>query len=352
LRKRICACALLFAFAFSWGVKGQAISLSAASAVLIDGVTGRILYENNAHEPRLIASITKIMTAVTALEHCDLNREYTVIADDWAEGSSMYLKPGEVLTLEQLLYGLLLASGNDAALAVARCVSGSVEPFVSLMNDTARRLSMENTSFANPNGLDAENHRSSAYDMAKLTAYAMKNETFRRIVSTKSITIGERTLTNHNKLLALYDGCIGVKTGYTKAAGRTLVSAAERNGQLLIAVTLRDGNDWQDHMALFDYGFAEYPRTCLISAGEQVGSAAVRGSFLLAVPVVASRSFACALGEREKAEVRYDYYKSVTAPIPAGAVIGKAVFLIDGEEAGQIELVCGANVSAHMRREE
>ena len=226
--------------------RAEALTTSAASAVLIEQESGRVLYAQNADEERLIASITKIMTAVTALEHGKLQQEYTVTAADMAEGSSMYLKPGDRLRLEELLYGLMLASGNDAALAVAHCVSGGVEDFVELMNDTAQRLGMTHSHFANPNGLDAPEHYSSAADMAVLTAYALKNNDFRRIVSTASVTVGERYLVNHNKLLRLCEGCIGVKTGFTKAAGRTLVSAAARGGMTLVCVTLNDGNDWND----------------------------------------------------------------------------------------------------------
>ena len=214
-------CGILAASVFTFNA--FAISTSAASAVLIEQESGRVLYTQNADEERLIASITKIMTAVVAIEHGDLRAEYTVTWDDMAEGSSMYLAPGDVLTLEELLYGLMLSSGNDAALAVAHCVAGEVDAFVALMNEMAQRLAMSHSHFANPNGLDAEGHYASAADMARLTAYALENQVFRRIVSTASITIGERYLTNHNKLLRLYDGCLGVKTGYTQAAGRTLV---------------------------------------------------------------------------------------------------------------------------------
>ena len=167
----------------------------------------------------------------------------------------MYLRAGEKLTLEELLYGLLLCSGNDAALAVTEC-AGGLEPFVALMNEKAAALGMKDTSFANPNGLDDENHYSTARDMAVLAAYAAEDPTFRRICSTKTATVGGRSMTNHNKLLRQIEGCIGMKTGYTKAAGRTLVSCAERQGRRLVAVTLCDGNDWADHKALYDLGFA------------------------------------------------------------------------------------------------
>ena len=167
----------------------------------------------------------------------------------------MYLKPGETVTVEELLYGLMLCSGNDAALALADCCGG-LEVFVQAMNEKAAALGMKETSFANPNGLDDEDHYSTAYDMALLAAYAAENPTFRRICSTRTATVGGRTMTNHNKLLTQVEGCIGMKTGYTKAAGRTLVSCAERQGRRLVAVTLCDGNDWADHKALYDLGFA------------------------------------------------------------------------------------------------
>ena len=164
------------------------------------------------------------------------------------------LKPGDRATVEELLYGLLLCSGNDAALALAdHC--GGLERFVAEMNRKAAELGMTGTSFANPNGLDQEGHYSTARDMARLAACAVKNETLVRLCSTRSVTVGGRTMTNHNRLLRSIDGCIGLKTGYTRAAGRTLVSCVRRNGRTLVAVTLQDGNDWADHAALYEFGF-------------------------------------------------------------------------------------------------
>ena len=159
--------------------------------------------------------------------------------------------------METMLYGLLLASGNDAALAIAEHCCGSVEAFVGRMNEKAAALGLADTSFANPNGLDAQGHYSTARDMAVLTAHAMEHPTFARIASTSSAVVGGRTLTNHNKLLTSVDGCIGGKTGYTSKAGRTLVSCAERGGVRLVAVTLHDGDDWRDHAALYEYGFSQ-----------------------------------------------------------------------------------------------
>ena len=202
-------------------------STSAASAILIDGGSGRVLYAQNADEERPIASITKLMTALVAVERHPELSDVVTIRPEWTgiEGSSMYLKAGEQLTLEALLYGLLLVSGNDAA---------------------------EHSRFTNPSGLNEEGHYSTAADMARLARAVLEHETLARIVSTRSVSVAGRSLTNHNKLLWQYEGCTGLKTGYTEAAGRTLVSSAERDGQTLIAVTLNDRNDWADHAALFD----------------------------------------------------------------------------------------------------
>ena len=346
--RKLCCLLLAGLLAGQCALSASAVSTSAVSAILLDGNSGRVLYAQNADEPRLIASITKIMTAVVALEKGELDQVCQVQPADQAEGSSMYLKAGERVTLEELLYGLMLPSGNDAALAIARCVSGSVEAFVAEMNGKAEELGMAHTSFANPNGLDAEDHYSTARDMAVLTAYAMNNPTFRRIVSTSSITIGERTLSNHNRLLKEYEGCIGVKTGYTKAAGRTLVSAAERDGQLLIAVTLSDGNDWQDHRDLLDYGFSAYPGTAVFSAGEQLGLVKIRGSDILQAPIVAAEGFSYPLAQGEAPEVTLACYGEITAPVPEGAVIGEAVIRLDGQEIGRVPVACGADVAVKM----
>ena len=234
----------------------DSVGTSAGAAVLMDADTGEVLYEHRADERRLIASTTKIMTALVALDCARLQDTVEVTAGHMVEGSSMYLQPGETVTVEELLYGLLLCSGNDAALCLAdHC--GGLDAFVERMNEKARALGMVNTSFENPNGLDGENHYSTARDMAILAAYAVNDPTFVRFCSTTSVTVGDRTMSNHNKLLKKLPGCIGLKTGYTNAAGRTLVSCCVRDGRRLVAVTLNDGNDWADHAALYDWGFGE-----------------------------------------------------------------------------------------------
>ena len=232
----------------------EALEVSATAAVLMDADMGQVLYEKNGDRQMLIASTTKIMTALVVLEHAAPDDVITVTPDHMAEGSSMYLRAGETVRVEELLYGLLLCSGNDAALALTEC-AGGLTPFVALMNEKAAALGMARTSFANPNGLDADGHYSTARDMAVLAAAAVENPTFRRICSSRSVTIGQRTMENHNRLLRQMEGCVGLKTGYTQAAGRTLVSCTEREGCRLVAVTLQDGNDWADHAALYDYGF-------------------------------------------------------------------------------------------------
>ena len=231
--------------------------VSAKSAALLDGTTGECLYEKNGDQRALIASTTKIMTGLLVCEAEDLDRTVTVPETAaGTEGSSMYLKSGETLTRCELLYGMMLHSGNDAALTLAISVSGSEAAFVRQMNRRACALNLTQTHFANPHGLDSGENYSTALDLARLAQAALQNEQFRAVVSTKTITCAGRTLTNHNKLLWRYDGCIGVKTGYTRHAGRILVSAAERGGRMLIAVTISDPDDWRDHVSLLDYGFA------------------------------------------------------------------------------------------------
>ena len=246
-----------------------AVSDLASAAILMCADSGDVLYEHNSHERRAIASITKIMTAVIALEQpVDKNVKFSL--DMAAEGTSMYLKEGEVLTLTELTKGMMTVSGNDAANAIAVAVAGSKEKFSVLMNEKAKQLGMKDTHFVTPSGLDDEKHYSTAYDMSVLCRYAMNNPKFRDIVSQKSIRVSyvyperkTQLCINHNRLLSIYDDCVGIKTGYTSKAGRTLTSCAERNGIRLIAVTLNDRNDWNDHKSLYDYGFSCVERKSL-----------------------------------------------------------------------------------------
>ena len=346
LLRRLAALGIALAALFSlFPCQTHAVSTSASSAILMDVDSGRVLYEQNADAKMLIASTTKILTALVAIREGDLNDVVTVSREAaYTEGSSMYLKVGEKLTLETLLYGLLLCSGNDAAVAIAEHISGSQEDFAKLMNATAREIGMEHSSFANPNGLDHEDHYSTARDMARLACAAVENETLVRMASTRSVTIGGRTMTNHNKLLNQIEGCIGLKTGYTMAAGRTLVSCVERNGQRLVAVTLQDGNDWADHAALYDYGFSAYPaRTCAVR-GQALTQAPVSGGVSPTVPLIAGAGFCYPAAETERLTTRICLDEPLRAPISAGKTVGAAVFCLNGTEIGRVPLVAGRTV--------
>lgn len=311
---------------------------SAKSTILMDADTGRILYAKNADCKSLIASTTKIMTAIVVLEHCDLDAEYEIPPEATGiEGSSIYLKAGERLTIRELLYGMMLHSGNDAAIALALACSDSIPEFVDLMNLKAQQLGLHQTHFENPNGLDGEAHFSSAADLAKMTQYALKNADFEQIVSTKSIRIGERSLSNHNKLLWSLDGAIGVKTGYTRAAGRILVSAAERDGRRLIAVTICDGNDWQDHKSLYEYGFSQYPERKVITAGECVGWVdCMDGSRAF---LTAGEDISCHAYENDNVRVSVLYPRICFSPGAAGTPAGFGTVYIGEREIGTVKLL-------------
>ena len=326
-----------------------AVSTSATSAVLMDVDSGRVLYAQNENARMLIASTTKIMTALVAIENGSLSDVITVKREETlVEGTSMYLREGEKLTLETLLYGLLLSSGNDAARVIADAVGGSREKFVAMMNEKAASLGMTGSSFANPNGLDDENHYSTALDMAKLACAAMENETLVRIASTKSVTIGGRTMTNHNKLLTYMDGCIGLKTGYTRAAGRTLVSCAVQNEQRLVAVTLQDGNDWVDHQQLYEYGFSAYPAQRVVTIGETMATLPLRQSVVDAIPLIAEHSLSWPVGSGETLSVELEIPEELKAPVTAGMKAGEAVVYLDGREIGRVKLLCGADAAVAL----
>lgn len=250
-----------------------AIETSATSAILMDTDSNTILYEKNIHDKRSVASISKIMTCVIAIESGKLDDMVTIGEEiKKAYGSGIYIQVGEKLTLRDLLYGLMLRSGNDAALAIAHYVGGDVETFVSMMNKKAKEIKMTDTIFNNPSGLDEEKgNYSTAYDMALLTSYAVKLDEYRKITGTKKYTLKTNkntySWTNKNKLLSRYKYTTGGKTGYTEIAKRTLVTTASKDNTNLVVVTLNDGNDWQDHQNLFEYGFNNYTTIKLISKG-------------------------------------------------------------------------------------
>ena len=327
------------------------LSLHSLSAVLLDGDSGRVLYGRDMDTPRPMASTTKIMTCLIALEHSELTEQVTVKREHLREGSSMYLLEGETLTMEELLYGLMLPSGNDAAECIAAHCGGSggSAQFVRWMNEKAKALGMKHTSFANPSGLDEMGHSSCALDMARLAAYAMQNPTFARIVSTRTASVGTRTMTNHNKLLASYSGCVGLKTGYTGDAGRTLVTCAERGGMRMIAVTLHDGSDWADHAALYDYGFSAYALSSGAKKGEAYGSVSVDGQ---SVSAVAAESFRYPTVENEALSVRAELPQTVSAPVRKGQTFGTLVISCGETEVGRVDLVSARSVQAQETKSE
>ncbi len=325
------------------------IATSAGSAVLLDasGSEVRTLWAQNADERRGPASTTKIMTALVAAEQMPLSAKVTVTKESVGiEGSSVYLTEGEVFTLEELLCCTLLESANDAATAVAIAVSGSVEDFAVLMNEKCAELGLKDTHFTNPHGLDHDEHYTTARELGMIAAAALENEALRKIFSTYKMTVaapdgGVRLLINHNRLLKSIEGCVGVKTGYTKSNGRCLVSAAERNGLRLIAVTLNDGNDWHDHTVMLEAGFAAYERVSLcefanialpeitVTEGEQ---SSVRTQFANDVYVTLPKNGA-------KITCRIESTPSLPAPVMRGQSAGEVIFLCDGEEVARVKLV-------------
>lgn len=310
-------------------------NISAVSAIVIEAQTGTVLYEKNADERRAMASTTKIMTALLTIEAGDLDREFTV--DPLAimvEGTSMGLREGDRVSRRDLLYGILLPSGNDAANAAAVSVSGSISAFVKLMNEKAQQLGLTDTHFVTPSGLDADGHYTTARELAKLTAYAMRDETFREVVSCRSaqVEFGNppymRTLYNSNKMLARYDGAVGVKTGFTDNARRCLVSAAERDGAMLIAVTLNAGDDWNDHTKMLDYGFTQVSAVPLdVSCDSRVAAAGTGES----VGVYAhADTLALTAQQRGRLQRRVLLPGFVYGGIEKGCRLGEIQFILDG----------------------
>lgn len=320
--------------------------IGARAAILINADTGEVLYERNADERMLIASTTKIMTALVVLENCGLDELVEIDSRSaGTEGSSMYLRSGETYTVEELLYGLMLASGNDAASALAIHAAGDIESFAELMNEKAEELGMAGTHFANPHGLDAEGHYSTARDMALLGACAMENEDFARIVSTKSVTVHGSEIYNHNKLLGMYSGCTGIKTGYTMAAGRTLVSCAERDGARYVCVTLDDRQDWDDHAALYDWAFENYEYVKVVDSDTTYRVNAVNGGTLYAGARAESDGYAL-LPKGAEYELSLELPPFVVCPVRAGETAGRVIVTSEGETVCELRLVYEADMPA------
>lgn len=329
------------------------LSVSAKAAVLIDASDGSILYSKNAGERLPMASTTKIMTAIVAIEKGDLERTYEIPQGAvGVEGSSIYLYAGERQSLGNLVYALMLESANDAAAAIAIIVGGSVEGFAEMMNKKAHELGLNDTHFDNPHGLDSAEHYTTAYDLAKISAYALKNNTFRDIASTRRATIplngteGIRLLINHNKMLRYYEGAVGVKTGFTRKSGRCLVSAAERRGLTLVAVTLNAPNDWSDHTRMLDFGFNHYVRLSLEEKGGHRMTIPVTGGDGEWVLLTNTEEIAVTL-PKDHGDISFvvEAPRFLYAPVKIGDVVGSIVYYSDGEVIGQspLEAVTGVN---------
>lgn len=335
LSAAVLACALMESAA---AMAAEPPSVSAASMCLVEASSGRMLAQKDADTPQLIASTTKIMTALIVLESCDPD-SVVVIRPEWTgiEGSSMYLVPEQRLTIRELLFGLMLASGNDAATALACITAGSVEAFAERMNERARALGCRNTCFENPHGLDGEGHRVSAADLARITREALKDPLFREIVSSKSAAAGGRTYTNHNRLLGTCDGVFGVKTGYTEAAGRTLVTCCERNGMTLICVTLNDPDDWRDHAALYDWAYDAYHSSDIPDLPEE-WTLPVIGGTALTVTVSPAEELTVFDAGDDIVETEIFLPKFVYAGIRAGESAGQVIVYVNGTRYASAEL--------------
>ena len=327
--------------------------ISASSAVLMDASSGAILASLSPDKRMPMASTTKIMTALVALESCELSK--TVEIPQGAvgvEGSSIYLYAGEKLTMEDLIYAMLLESANDAAAAIAIEIGGSIENFADIMNSKAESLGLKNTHFTNPHGLDDAEHYTTARELGIIACEAMKNEKFAEIVSTYKKTIplneteGIRLLINHNKLLKNYDGAIGIKTGYTKKSGRCLVSAAERDGLKLICVTLSAPDDWNDHKALLDYGFKNYESSVICKAGEIEKLLPIINGDKEYVTVTNIEEVRMTLPKSAaNLECKVEIRNFEFAPIVKGEKLGRLLFSFDGVILCEVPLVAKYEVS-------
>lgn len=323
-------------------------AISAKSYIVTEMTTGKVLYEGNARTRLPMASTTKIMTALCAIENGNMDSQVRI--SDKAigvEGSSMYLEKGETITLRNLLYGLMLNSGNDAAVAVAIHISGDVEEFVKCMNKTAQRIGAKDTNFTNPNGLPDDNHYTTAYDLNLITRYAMEYDEFRKIVSTTEKTVPwstkeyDRTLKNHNKLLKMYEGATGVKTGFTKKAGRCLVSSAMRDGIEVVCVTLNAPDDWNDHMSLMDKSFERLERKKIFSKDDYIATVTVKDSEEKAVGLIAKNDIYAVIidGKMPEFNIQTQIPSYINAPVGFEDVSGKLT-VYDGENiVGETDLV-------------
>lgn len=322
--------------------------LSAQSYILMEKQTGKVVFEKNAYQKMKMASTTKIMTGILALE---MGKPDDIVKVSeraaYVEGSSMYLAPNEQIRLIDLIYGLMLNSGNDAATAIAEHLCKSEAEFAKQMTKKAVEIGANNTSFENPSGLDGDNHYTTAYDLALITRYALKNDAFAEIVKTKKKVIpwqGKafgKTLVNHNKLLSMYEGCDGVKTGFTKKSGRTLVCSATRGGISLICVTLNAPNDWQDHTKLFDYAFSRLKLNKIIEKGQIMKTVSVTKGYVDKTSLIANDDLFLPIEANEFDKLSYEINapQNIIPPVLNNEKIGEALIYYDKKFIKKIDLV-------------
>lgn len=324
------------------------------SAVVIDQRTDRILYAKNIDEEKAMASTTKIMTAIVAIENGDLD-DIVTISENAAgiEGSSIYLEEGEQLTLKELLYGLMLRSGNDAAYAIGEHIGGgNIENFIDMMNRKAEEVNANNTHFTNPHGLDHEKHYTTARDLAKITSNAMENKTFKKIVSTKKTTISwpnhewNRSLQNKNKMLWNYNGGNGVKTGYTSKAGKCLVSSALQNDMQLISVVLKANDIWKESSDILDYSFEKYNPYTIVKKDDYLQSISVENGGKDRIKTYSSKDIIIPVseGELDELDIRIDLPKKIEAPVIKEQIIGKLEIFIHGEKIDSTDIYVKENI--------
>lgn len=324
------------------------LNVSARSACLIEAESGRVLYSKNAEARMPMASTTKIMTALVAIDHGPTLDTVIRIPRSavGVEGSSIYLAEGELITFEVLLYALLLSSANDAAVAISYAVCGSLEGFVALMNQKAAELGLSGTHFDNPHGLDAEGHYTTARDLASLLAYAVKNDTFLKISGTEKLVVPKgndstRVLINHNRLLRTCDGVIAGKTGFTKKSGRCLATCAERDGLRLVAVTLNAPDDWNDHSALFDFGFENYQKLTLEGVNMSLPVITGQKNEISLYSDSVSMLFHRSHGE---ITARIEAPRMLFAPTDKGDRVGRVLYYCDGKLIATAPLYAGEDV--------
>lgn len=327
----------------------NALSINAKAFVLMDPISGRILLEKNSQEKMAMASTTKIMTAIVALEKGDLQSQIRVSPRAASiGGSSFYLKPGDVLTLEDMLFGLMLPSGNDAAVAIAEHIAGTEDKFVQIMNQKALELGALNTHFTNPHGLDDPEHYTTAVDLAVISRYALKNIKFREIVQTKTKEIKygdiDRQIFNTNRLLWEFEGADGIKTGYTGKAGRCLVATAKNNGFHLLSVVLGSQNHFEDSKKLLNYGFENYKLKNIISKNNYLTTVNVENGVIKTVDLIAKDSITLPIEESENIKFKLIVPKKIKAPVFKGEEVGQVQVYIDDDLVTSTSLITAKDV--------